>query len=98
MCAQRVDLLHFGYQGTRPGDKRGLRTGVLAGAREGRIIDHALSLGVGGYYLVNNVPADAPGSCNDPYVNFYSGGLDVELVIASYLFPHCIPTRGPVLF
>ncbi len=59
------------------------KLGVLAGARAGWIIDHVLSLGVGGYYLVNNVPADLPGPRNDPYLNLYYGGFDMELVLGS---------------
>ncbi len=57
--------------------------GVLAGARAGWILDHVFSLGVGGYYLVSNIHADVPGPRNDPYLNLYYGGLDMEIVLAS---------------
>ena len=59
------------------------KLGVLAGARAGWIIGHVLSLGAGGYYLVNNVQANQLGPQNQPYVNMYYGGFDMELILAS---------------
>jgi hypothetical protein len=76
------------------------KLGVLAGLRAGWIVDHVLSLGVGGYYLVNNVRANAPGARSEPYLNLYYGGLEMELILASnapvHLSLHSLVGAGAV--
>ncbi len=57
--------------------------GVLAGLRGGLIVDHAVSLGLAGYALVNNLPADQPGPQNQPNLNLYYGGLELGYIYDS---------------
>jgi hypothetical protein len=57
--------------------------GVLVGARGGWIINHTFAIGLAGYGLVNNVPADSPGPWGETLVNFGYGGLDLEYIANS---------------
>lgn len=59
------------------------RFGLLLGARGGWIINHAFSIGLAGYGLVNNVPANTQGPNGEPYLNLGYGGLDLEYVYRS---------------
>ncbi len=52
--------------------------GVLAGLRGGLIVDHSVSIGLAGYALVNNLPADQAGPQNQPNLNLYYGGLELQ--------------------
>jgi hypothetical protein len=55
-------------------------TGILIGGRGGWIIDHTFIIGGGGYGLVSNIAASAPGPGGEPYINFGYGGVELEYV------------------
>lgn len=57
--------------------------GILVGGRGGWIINHTVSIGFGGYGLVNDVPSLLPGPFGQNFVQFGYGGLDLEFVINS---------------
>jgi hypothetical protein len=52
--------------------------GVLVGGRGGWIINHRVSIGGGGYGLVNNV--DARPSAPDSLISLGYGGLEIEII------------------
>ncbi len=56
------------------------KTGVLIGGRGGWIINHSFILGGGGYGLVSNIAANAPGPGGEPYIDFSYGGLELEYI------------------
>jgi len=61
--------------------------GVLTGGRGGWIINHSITLGGGGYSIVNDVPV--VGSPEDkPYLELNYGGLEVGAILHSDKLTH----------
>ncbi len=58
----------------------GASTGVLVGGRGGWIINKTLSVGAGGYGLVNNVRARTERPDGERYMNMGYGGLELEYI------------------
>ncbi len=56
------------------------KTGILVGGRGGWIINHTFILGGGGYGLVTDIAAAAPGLSGETYVNFGYGGVELEYI------------------
>ncbi len=56
------------------------KSAVLVGGRGGIILNHVLSIGFGGYGLVNNIDAEFRGPFGERYMEFGYGGLDLEYV------------------
>jgi hypothetical protein len=51
---------------------------TFAGGRGGWILDHAYGIGIGGYWLVNDLPARAPDTSGNSRMMVSYGGLDIE--------------------
>ncbi len=77
-----VDHGGFGAVVVKPTTVNG-HVAILVGGRGGWIINHALSIGFGGYGLSNDVPALAVGRFDQRYVQFGYGGLELEFVANS---------------
>jgi len=62
--------------------------GVLVGARGGWILDHSITLGVGGYGLVNNVEVNGNSDERSPLLNFGYGGIDLGYIMKWHKLLH----------
>ncbi|HEY6952938.1 MAG TPA: hypothetical protein VI758_11055 [Bacteroidota bacterium] len=67
----------FGAIDTRIGTVRNA-TAIFVGGRGGWIINQAVAIGIGGYALVNNVPARIPDTSGNHLLTMAYGGIDVE--------------------
>jgi len=83
------------------------KSGVLIGGYGGWLINHKLLLGLGGYGLVNNVPADGAVASiynfvREPLVTFGYGGAILEYYIEPMSVVHssvsCLIGGGGVLY
>ena len=65
---------------------------VLVGGRGGWIINHAFTIGGGGYGLVNDINANNPPTFllweGKPFLNFGYGGVELEYIIQSERLIH----------
>lgn len=56
---------------------------ILVGGRGGWIINHVFSIGLAGYGLANNIPANTVGPFGRKYLELGYGGLDLEFIANS---------------
>ncbi len=62
--------------------------GVLVGGRGGWIINHAFTIGGGGYGLVNDIPMLTDDLGKIQYLNFNYGGFEMGFILASNRLLH----------
>jgi hypothetical protein len=54
---------------------------MFAGGRAGWVLDHTYGIGIGGYFLVNNVSARVSDTSDDSRLMVSYGGLDIEYLV-----------------
>ncbi len=62
--------------------------GLLVGGRGGWIIGHAITIGGGGYGLVNDIPVLYDNSDTTQYLDFGYGGFELGLILVSNRMMH----------
>jgi hypothetical protein len=62
--------------------------GTLVGGRGGWLINHTVSLGIGGYGLVNNIKTGGVLHGGDAYLGFGYGGFELEVIVSHNKLVH----------